>query len=101
MGTILVIDDDEDIWELFEQILSKDGHKVITALTAQEGYLKAEQFDVAIIDKNLPDMDGVELLTRLKELDPDSYCIMATGYASLESSIEALNEGAYAYMHIC
>jgi len=43
-------------------------------------------------------MDGVELLTKLKELSPDSNCIMATGYASLESSIEALNEGAYAYL---
>jgi len=97
---ILVVDDDEDICRLFQGILVIKGYLVDTALTGHEALEKADKivYDVAVLDINLPDMDGILLLKKIKKLNPGSYCIMATGYASLQNSVRALNEGAFAYL---
>ena len=97
---ILVVDDDEYICETLADVLELNGYDVHTALTGREGVEKAEilPIGIVIIDIKLPDIDGVELLKKIKTIKPESHCIMATGYADLQTSIKSLNEGAYSYM---
>src|SRR5437773_9333313 len=76
------------------------GYRPDTAATGQQALEQTREpfFNVAILDIRLPDMNGTELLAQLKELRPDTTCIMVTGYASLQTSIRATNAGAYAYI---
>ena len=96
--SILIVDDDVNVCTTLSDILSENGYIVHTAYTGKDGLISDKKFNVAIIDIKLPDMDGIELLTRLKKMHPESQFIMATGFASLQNSVKALNEGAYAYL---
>ena len=98
--SILIVDDDEGICKTLSLILSKKGYETETAGTGREGIEKAQErfFNLALIDIKLPDMEGVELLRPLKEMHPDMAVIMITGYASVETAIQALKDGAWAYI---
>ena len=98
--SILVIDDDRNICEMLSGILEDRGYEVNVSNTGGEGLEMAEQVDftIAILDIQLPDTNGIDLLKTIKKRYPKSYCIMVTGHADLQNSIKALNEGAYAYM---
>jgi DNA-binding NtrC family response regulator len=97
---ILVVDDEPEPRETLQSIISEKGYHVETAATGQEALEKARRrfFHLAILDVRLPDMNGTELLVLLKERQPDTVCIVVTGYASLQTSIRAVNGGAFAYM---
>jgi signal transduction histidine kinase/DNA-binding response OmpR family regulator len=97
---ILIIDDDEAICRSLMLIFETQGYEAETAGTGREALEKARGggFNVALLDIRLPDMEGTELLTPLKETTPDMAVILVTGYASLESAVQALNEGASAYI---
>jgi signal transduction histidine kinase len=98
--SILIVDDDEGICKILTLILERNGYETETSGTGRGAIEKARGrfFNVAILDIKLPDMEGVELLAPLKEMHPDMEMIMATGYASLETAVCALNEGASAYI---
>lgn len=97
---ILIVDDEPGNRETLADIFGEMGYHPETAATGHEALEKVRQrfFNVAILDIRLPDMNGTELLAQLKELQPDTTCIMVTGYASLQTSIRATNAGAYAYI---
>jgi DNA-binding NtrC family response regulator len=97
---ILIVDDEPGDRQTLADILLEKGYHVETAATGQEGLekLRGRFFQAALLDIRLPDMYGTELLDRLKELHPDTAAIMVTGYASLQTSMRALNSGAYAYL---
>ena len=101
-ASILIVEDDVELCEIYADIITfkEKGYDVHTVLTGEEGLKKADEipFNLAIIDIMLPDMDGTEVLKRLKEKYPDLYCMMATANSSIKYSIKALNEGAYAYL---
>ena len=97
---ILVVDDDVNIRKSLEAILSAEGYDVDLAEDGEEAIRKTESatYNIALIDIRLPDMDGVELLTRMKDTVPKTRKIIITGYPSLQNAIEAVNRKADAYL---
>jgi len=97
---ILIIDDDETIRKVVETILQDEGYIVESADTAKKGIEKSEKgfFNVALIDIRLPDMEGIELLTKLKDTKPKIRKIIITGYPTLQNAVSAVNKGADAYI---
>jgi DNA-binding NtrC family response regulator len=97
---ILIIDDDENIRKVLETILTDEGYSVETAETAKKGIEKSEKvfFNLALIDVRLPDMEGIELLSKLRSTKPKMRKIIVTGYPTLQNAIAAVNKGADAYV---
>jgi DNA-binding NtrC family response regulator len=97
---ILVVDDDESIRKVLETILEGEGHIVDTAENGEEAIKKSNEkfYNLGLIDIRLPDMEGTELLTKIKDTTPRMRKIIITGYPSLQNAIEALNRGADAYI---
>ena len=97
---ILVIDDDENIRTTLKPILESEGYIVDVAKDGYEAIAMTEQasYNVALIDIRLPDVDGVELLTRIRDTVPKMRKIMLTGYPSVQNAIEAVNRKADAYL---
>jgi len=97
---ILVIDDEESIRDSMSLVLRKEGYRVETAASGAEGMklFGAEAFQVAFVDLKLPGTTGLDVLNRIKEADPETPVIIITGYASIESAVEAMKRGAFDYM---
>lgn len=97
---VLVADDDEVFREILAEAVQGAGAEAVLAqdgLAALEQLVEAE-FDILITDLNMPRMDGLSLLRRVRALYPHILGIMITGFGSLESAIEALRLGAYDYI---
>ena len=99
-ASILIVDDDEGIRKSLALIVKSKKYGVGMAGTGQEALEKArsEDINVALVDLKLPDMEGVNLIAPLKEMHPELAVIMITGFASVETAIQALNKGASAYI---
>jgi two-component system response regulator PilR (NtrC family) len=97
---ILVVDDEESIREFFEIMLKREGYEVLTAGNGREALetLKKGQVDLIISDIQMPEMSGMELLAKVKELDAEAVMIMITAFASTETAVEAMKLGAYDYV---
>lgn len=97
---ILVVDDDESIRKSFSPALEGAGYVVDTAENGADAIKKAEAdfYNLALIDIRLPDMEGTQLLSALKETRPRMVKIIVTGYPSLQNAVEAVNKGADAYI---
>jgi len=97
---IIVIDDDESIRRTLSTILEDEGYSVDTAESGKEALLKtnADFFNLALIDVRLLDMEGTELLTRIKDTVPRMRKIIITGYPTVHNAIEAVNRNADAYL---
>jgi DNA-binding NtrC family response regulator len=97
---VLIVDDDLAILESTKAIVESAGYAAQTAETAREAIRKAKSdwFDVALLDIDLPDMQGTELLKRLQEIKPRMIKIMVTGSASLDNAIQCVNLEAKAYI---
>jgi two-component system response regulator HydG len=99
-GSILIVDDEQVVRESLEQWFQDEGYFVMAAGSGREGLemLAGRRFDVALIDIKMPGMDGMELQGRLHEADPDLLVVIMTGYASVETAVQALKSGAYDYV---
>jgi CheY-like chemotaxis protein/HPt (histidine-containing phosphotransfer) domain-containing protein len=97
---ILIIDDDPGMHGMLQISLAPLGYNVVAAENGRQGLemLEAEPFSVVILDIMLPDLDGIEILRRIREQWPEIEVIMLTAYASLETAIEAVRLGAYDYV---
>lgn len=97
---LLVVDDDESLLEMMSQRFDRQGIKIATAVTGTDALKLAEsaRFDVALLDVNLPDMTGIDLLAKLKEQNTELECIMLTANATIENAIQAMRAGAYDYL---
>lgn len=97
---VLIVDDDEGNRRSLALVLRRKGYEVEMASTGKEALQKARVgfFDVAVLDIRMPDVQGVELLAPLKETHPDIALIVMTGYASVETAVQAVNDGASAYI---
>ena len=98
-ATIIVVEDEVGARATLCGILESAGYIVIGLEngTAARETITGSAFDVIITDIRLPDIDGREILELAKEINPDAAVIMMTGYASVETAIDAVNQGAYAY----
>lgn len=97
---ILVVDDDESFCDTMTDILSMSGYVAEAALdgeTAKEKILEGF-FNMALLDLNLPDINGIDLLKWIKKDSPRTVVMMITGYSALNNAVEALNFGANAYI---
>ncbi len=95
LRSVLIVDDDEDILDIFEMTLLEGGYTVETALTGTEALAKAKdlKFDVAILDIVLPDLRGDKLALKLKKGNDDVNIIFVTGYSNMQDCINSLNIG--------
>jgi DNA-binding response OmpR family regulator len=97
---ILIVEDDENIRKTMSNILQQRGYETDTAKSGKEAEQKARTnfYNLALLDIKLPDMEGTQLLAKLHKNTPKMVKIMVTGYPSLENAMEALNQGADAYV---
>jgi signal transduction histidine kinase len=97
--TIVIVEDEKGARETLCGILEEVGYTVQTTGNRAEAAraIKGGAFDAVITDIRLPDVSGLEILELAKEQNPDAAVIMMTGYASMETAVDAVNQGAYAY----
>jgi DNA-binding response OmpR family regulator len=97
---ILVIDDEEVVRVLFKSLLEEAGYNSLLAEDGRQGVQLLDQYRpaVALVDKNLPDMSGLDLIATEKKRHPNTEFIMITGYASLDSAVKAMELGAFSYL---
>ncbi len=97
---ILVIDDEPVVCNSLRRILSRHGHHVDQALVPDEGLEKigAKKYDLVLLDLRMPGRDGMEMLSTIRQKWPQTKVIIVTGYASIESAVEATRRGASHYI---
>ena len=98
--SLLIVDDEQIVRDSLFKWFREDGYDVTAAASAREALEKmaGRRFDLALVDIKMPGTDGVELQRRMHEIDPDLAVIMMTGYASVETAVTALKNGAYDYV---
>ncbi len=96
---ILIVEDEAGMRKTLSGILEDAGHSVTDSETGSEALkrIRENPYDIVITDIRLPDVSGLEILEVAREVNPEAAVIMITGYASLETAVDAINEGAYAY----
>ena len=100
MANILVVDDEPGIREFLQIMLDREGYEVSCAANGKEAIslFKKRKYDVVIADIRMPKLNGFEVLTKIKEISPETNVIMITAYASFETAVESMKEGAYDYI---
>lgn len=100
MSTILIVDDEKKITRLLSQRISKEGHTTMTFNSAENAVpaIKKGKVDIALCDLKLGGMDGLELLKLTRELSPRTDFVIMTAYASADTAVEAMQNGAYEYL---
>jgi DNA-binding response OmpR family regulator len=98
--SMLIVEDDSNIRESLSETVQQEGNNPDVAENGGEAIQKSKNrfYDLALLDINLPDMEGTQLLTKLRETTPKMAKIIVTGCPSLENAMEALNQGADAYV---
>ena len=99
--TVLVVEDDAPIRETLREFLIGKNYKVSVARSGERAIALLDEnhaFDIVLTDLRLPAGDGVEVLRRARERNPSGYVVLMTGFASLESAIEAVRLGAFDYL---
>lgn len=97
---ILIVDDEKIAIRNLQHVLKKEGYIVKSTTSGQNALkmLNREVFDVVLTDLKMEKVDGMQILKRTKEISPDTEVIMITGYATVETAIEAMKHGAYHYL---
>ncbi len=97
---ILVVDDERAIRDLLAETLREAGHEVLTAAGGKEAFeiVSGENVQIAICDIRMPEMDGLELLRRIRDVSPETVVILITAFASVETAVNALRSGAFDYI---
>jgi len=98
---ILIVDDEENTRIGLSKLLSQEGFEVCSVANGQEAleYLKSSRVNLVISDINMPEMNGLTFLKELNRLYPSTHVIMITAYGGVESYLEAMNLGAFEYIH--
>ncbi len=100
MGNILVCDDERSICTMLEIMLRSDGHHVETVCSGEQALRKVDGalYDVVVTDIRMPDIGGMEVLQHVRKVSPDTLVIIITAVDDAETSIQALNAGAFHYV---
>lgn len=97
---VLVVDDEQLILKIISDILTKEGYEVVVANNCEKAaeYLRTSRIDVVLSDIKMPVKSGIDLLEEIKKKDPNIPVILMTGFASLETAVEAVQNGAFDYL---
>jgi DNA-binding NtrC family response regulator len=100
MSTILVIDDKDSMREMLTASLTSEGYDVEVAGSGDIGIAKSKEkhFDVILTDLKMPDISGMDVLTQVKENDPETAVIVMTAYGTIETAVEAMKRGAFDFL---
>lgn len=100
MGTVLIIDDEEKIRHLLGKILTLEGYEVLSAPDGKSGLKKLAQhtIEVVLCDVKLPDCNGVEMVSRIKEKYPSIEVVLLTAYGNIPDGVQAIKNGAFDYL---
>ncbi len=100
MQNILVVDDERSMREFLDIMLAKEGYQVSLAVSGEEAcqILEEKKFDLLITDIRMEDVDGLDVLKKAKELSPETVVVMISAFATAETAVEAMREGAYDYI---
>ncbi len=100
-GTILIVDDEPDILALLSRIIKEEtDHSVTTEKHPEKvpAIVEQKHFDLVILDLKMPKINGIELLRKIKGIQPDISAVIMTAYASIETAVDAIREGAFDYL---
>jgi DNA-binding NtrC family response regulator len=99
-GRILIVDDELVVRDSLGKWFTSEGYTAQPVSGAREALevIQRAEYDIALLDIKMPGMDGMELQARLREADPDLTVVMMTGYASVDTAVQALKRGAYDYI---
>ena len=100
MSTILIADDEVNIRNFLTRVVEGMGHQTVIAENGKDAfdqYLQNE-IDISIVDVNMPQVDGIQYLEKVKEKDPNAVVIVMTGYPSAETIIETIEDDGYTYV---
>lgn len=97
---VLVVDDEKSMCDFLEIMLKKEGYQVRTTTDPREALelVEKEPFHLVLTDVRMPEIDGFQVLRRVKEVQPETLVIMITAYGSPEGAVEAMKQGAYDYI---
>lgn len=100
METILVVDDEKNYLVVLEALLSEEGYEVLTTPNPSEALdiINHVDLDLVITDMKMPQMDGIVLLEKIKQINPNLPVIMMTAYGTIEKAVEAMKKGAFDYI---
>ena len=99
-AAVLIADDDPVALELLAEVLTAEGYRIRTAPGGEEclRLAEAEPFDLAIVDLRMPRVDGLQVIRRLAAVQPGVPVLILTAFATIDTAIEAVREGAYDYL---
>ena len=100
METVLIVDDEKNYPLILSAVLEEEGFEALTAFSGEEALtvLKNSDVDLVLTDMKMPSLDGIELLERIKQKDPELPVIMMTAHGTVEKAVEAMQKGAYNYI---
>ena len=100
MESIVIVDDEKHYPLILKEVLAEEGYLSYTASSGMEALdiLRQEKIDLVLTDVKMPGMDGVELLSKIKEISPDMPVIVMTAHGSVEKAVEAMQKGAYTFI---
>ncbi len=100
MENILIVDDEKNYPMVIGELLREEGYTTLTASSGMEALdiLSTELIDLVLTDVNMPGMSGIQLLEKIKEINPDIPVIIMTAYGSVEKAVEAMHKGAYTFI---
>lgn len=99
-GTILIVDDEATVLHFFQKALQRSGFQVTGAASGEAAleWIKRQEFDLALLDLQLQNMSGLDIMEQLQQRWPATPVIIVTAYASLETAVKALRQGAHDYL---
>lgn len=99
-GRVLIVDDEKVAVRNLEHVMKKEGYEVVATQSGGNAlaHLEAQPFDVVLTDLRMEKVDGMQILRRCRETSPDTEVIVITGFATLESAVDAMKHGAYYYI---
>ncbi len=100
MAQLLIVDDEDSIRGVLKQLFEYEGHDVAVAADGMEAldlYEKVDP-DLTFLDVKMPGMDGLEVLGRIRDIDPDALVIMISGHGTIDTAVEATHKGAYDFL---
>ena len=98
---VLILDDESTLRTALFRLLDRKGYQVVTAQRLDEArsFMSPEKpFDIAIVDMNLPDGNGLDLISEIKNVNPNTQVIVLTGFATIDTAIQATQKGAYHFL---